>query len=583
MRHLFRYLASYRSSLSWNIFHAIINKFFDMMPPIMVGSWLVKSLEGNPPSWMPGDNLWNQVLLICGLIAFVFLSESFFQWRFQLGFRRLAQQVQHHLRIDAYDHLQKREIAYFEHSRTGNLMAVLNDDINQLERFINSGLVELLHIFILIIFASVTLFNANWQMGLIAVGVIPLIIISSIYYQKWISPHYTKIREWVGALSSRLENNLSGILVIKSFATEVFEKKRVEEASSGYRDANFGAIRFNSAYIPFIRIFITIGFAGSLLLGSYWYVQGTHGIGLGEITLFAMMSQRLLWPITGLGRILDDYERAKASAKRVFGLMKTPNQLSQIENPLSASPFSASIEFKEVDFAYESKIQILKKIDFTLEPGHTLGIAGPTGAGKTTLIKLLLRLYDCTGGKISISGLDLKSWDLAALRQKISLVSQETYLFHGSIEENIAYGHIGASKAEIMDAAKQAQLHDFVASLPEGYDSIVGERGIKLSGGQRQRLSIARAILKDAPILILDEATSSVDSETERAIQENLDKLVAGRTAIIIAHRLSTLRKADRILVLRDGKIAEVGRHDDLVAEGGVYADLWRVQVGANE
>ncbi len=580
MFRLFRYLTNYRASFSWNIFHAIINKIFDLMPPIMVGSWLVNSLEGDPPSWLPGDDTWEQVLLICGLIALVFLLESFFEWRFQLGFRRLAQRVQHDLRIDAYDHLQRREIAYFEKSRTGNLMAMLNDDINQLERFLNSGFVELLHMFVLVVVASLTLFDANWQMGLIAVGVIPLIIVGSIFYQRWITPHYTNIREWVGALSSRLENNLSGILVIKSFATEDYEKKRVEEASNGYMAANFGAIRLNSAYIPIIRIFVTIGFAGSLLLGAYWYVEGTHGISLGDITLFAMMTQRLLWPITGLGRILDDYERARASARRVFGLMESPSELALAADPQDPMPFSAQIDFEHVDFFYDKKRPILTDINFSLKPGETMGIAGPTGEGKTTLIKLLLRLYDINKGSIQISGTDLRDWDLKALRHKIALVSQDTYLFHGNIRENIAYAREAATEAEIIAASQQAQLHDFVLSLPEGYDTIVGERGIKLSGGQRQRLSIARAILKDAPILILDEATSSVDSETERAIQENLDKLVQGRTAIIIAHRLSTLRNADRILVLQDGRVAEEGHHEELVGGNGVYAELWRVQVG---
>jgi len=550
------------------------------MPPIMVGSWLVKSLEGKPPSWLPQDDTWRQVLIICFLIALVFLLESFFEWLFQKGFRRLAQKVQHDLRIDAYNHLQRREIAYFEKSRTGNLMAMLNDDINQLERFLNSGFVELLHIFVLVVFASVTLLEANWQMGLIAVGIIPLIVVGSLFYQKWIAPHYANIREWVGALSSRLENNLSGILVIKSFATEDYEKKRVAEASQGYMEANFGAIRLNSAYIPIIRIFITIGFAGSLLLGAYWYVQGTHGISLGDITLFAMLTQRLLWPITGLGRILDDYERAKASARRVFGLMEQESELKEDANAENPSPFSPAISFNQVDFSYDNQRAILGDINFALAPGETLGIAGPTGEGKTTMIKLLLRLYDVTKGEIKISGIDLRKWDLKALRRKIALVSQDTYLFHGNIRENIAYGREDATEAEIIAASQQAQLHDFVKTLPDGYDTIVGERGIKLSGGQRQRLSIARAIIKDAPILILDEATSSVDSETERAIQENLDKLVQGRTAIIIAHRLSTLRNADRILVLRNGKVAEDGHHDELVDASGVYADLWRVQVG---
>ncbi len=577
MGRLFRYLTNYRRKFSLSVGYSIINKLLDLMPPILT-AWLLDSLMGEGPSWLlPGD-AWSHALQVAFLIVIIFFGESFFEWLYQLGFRTLAQQVQHDLRMDTYRHLQEREIAFFERSRTGNLLAILNDDINQLERFLNSSFNELLHIFVLVIFASIALFAENWQMALVGVSAIPFIIGGSLFYQKLIAPRYARMREAVGELSSRLENNLAGILVIKSFGTEKYERQRVEKTSEEYRQANVKAIQLNSAYVPLIRVFITFGFAGSLLLGSYWFIEGKEGITLGSLAMFAMMIQRLLWPVTRLGAILDDFERARASAKRIFGLLDSPKELPIAQIPQNPAPFVGGVAVKDVSFQYEAEVPILQNLNFQITAGQTIGIAGPTGAGKTTLIKLLLRLYDVSDGSIQIDGIDIRQIDLTYLRQHIALVNQDTYLFHGTVRENIAYGKADASLEAVIAAAKRAKLHDFVDGLPNGYDTIVGERGIKLSGGQRQRLSIARAILKDAPLLILDEATSSVDSETERAIQQNLEQLTQGRTAIIIAHRLSTIRNADRILVLRDGKLDESGTHDELIAAEATYAELWRVQ-----
>ncbi|HEY9422170.1 MAG TPA: ABC transporter ATP-binding protein, partial [Thermoanaerobaculia bacterium] len=303
------------------------------------------------------------------------------------------------------------------------------------------------------------------------------------------------------------------------------------------------------------------------------------------LVLFAMMTERLLWPLTRLGTTVDDYERAKASARRAFGLLDTELAIQERADPQRLPRARGEVVFDRVEFRYargRADEPVLRGVGFRVAPGETLGIAGPTGAGKSTIIKLLLRFYDVTGGAVRLDGHDVRDLALADLRRNIALVSQDVYLFHGTIRENIAYSS-DVPLEEVERAARLAQLHDFVASLPQGYETLVGERGVKLSGGQRQRLSLARAIVKDAPILILDEATSSVDTETERAIQQNLRSLTAGRTALIIAHRLSTIRNADRILVLRDGQVAEEGHHDDLIARGGTYADLWHVQAGELE
>ncbi|MEM7039088.1 MAG: ABC transporter ATP-binding protein, partial [Bacteroidota bacterium] len=286
-------------------------------------------------------------------------------------------------------------------------------------------------------------------------------------------------------------------------------------------------------------------------------------------------------PITRLGQTLDDYERAKASARRVFGLLDVEPAIQDGEKAGEKGRFEGAIAFDDVRFAYNEALPILRGLSMDIPAGATIGVAGTTGSGKSTLIKLLLRFYDIQSGEIRLDDTNITDFRLTDLRRNIALVSQDTYLFHGTIAENIAYGHPEARPADIERAAKIAQLHAFVAQLPDGYGTLVGERGIKLSGGQRQRLSIARAILKDAPILILDEATSAVDTETERAIQQNLAHFAEGRTAIVVAHRLSTIRHADRIIVLHEGRVAESGRHDDLIASGGIYADLWNVQTGA--
>ncbi len=583
MARLIQYLGKERGRFITASFYSILNKILDLMPPLMVG-WIIDTVSGNTPSWLAGtfgiQDTWTAILFLCGVIIVVFAGESFFEWLYQLGFRRVSQDIQHRLRLDAYAHLQDREMAFFENNRTGNLLSILYNDISQMERFLSLTFNQILQLVCLFIFSMALLVPVSWQIALISLATIPPIVLGSLVYQRVIGPKYKRIQESVGEVTARLENNIGGIQVIKSFTAESYEYDRVNAASDEVRAANWDAIRLNSAYVPLIRIFIALGFALVMGISCWWYLQGWDNFTLGNLTLVAMLIQRLLWPITSLGNVFDDFERAKAGARRIFGLMDAPAEVSSSENAVQMERAQGNITFEGVDFHYDPQIPILKNIDFEIKKGETIGVAGPTGAGKTTLIKLLLRFYDPSSGRITLDGHDLRDYNLQDLRRQIGLVSQDTYLFHGTVAENIGYALPGATQAQIENAAKQAQLHDFVIGLPEGYRSLVGERGIKLSGGQRQRLSIARAILKNAPILILDEATSAVDSETEQAIQESLDAVVEGRTAIIIAHRLSTIRRADRIIVFEQGQITESGSHDALVAQGGAYANLWRVQVG---
>jgi ATP-binding cassette subfamily B protein len=580
MARLFGYLRPERGRFSAAIACSVVNKVLDLAPPFLVG-WTVDVCAKTPPDWivsMAGPRLSHQVVFMAVLTVVVFGFESLFQWAYQTGFLTLAQDVQHRLRLDAYRAMQDRELEFFEEHRVGRTLSMLNDDVNQLERFLNTGFNKVVQLVVLIVVAAASLVGVSWQLALVGMAPIPLLVWGSIRFSKSLQPRYADVRRAVGDVASRLENNIAGILVVKSFTAEEYEAGRVETESDAYRLANRRAIALSAAFVPVIRMGVALGFAGGLAFGGAKVAAGT--MTPGDLVLFGMMIQRLLWPLAEMGETLDNYQRGRASAAKVFSLLDTPATVRDPATPKPLGKIRGEVAFDDVRFSYARGEPVLRGLSFRVAPGEMVGIAGPTGAGKSTIVKLLLRLYDATGGAVLIDGVDVRQVAQRDLRRHVALVSQDVYLFHGTIRENIAYGDAAASEERVIDAAKRAQLHEFIASLPQGYDTLVGERGIQLSGGQRQRVSIARAILKDAPILVLDEATSSVDTETERQIQLSLAQLAKGRTALVIAHRLSTIRHADRILVLRDGAVFEEGRHDDLVARGGTYADLWNVQSG---
>ena len=519
----------------------------------------------------------DQFLILVALTVVIWVLESLFEYFYAVLWRNLAQTAQHELRMSAYQHIQDLEMRWFSQQTTGGLMAIMNDDVNQLERFLDQGATDLLQVATTVVVVGGIMFLIAPEVAILAIIPVPVIVIGSFMFQRRIGERYTRVREEVADLNSLLNNNLSGITTIKSFTAEKREIERVREASETYLKANQSAITLSASFVPLIRMAILFAFTANMLVGGWMALDGRLSIGAYSVIVF--ITQRLLWPLTRLGQTFDLYQRAMASTTRVLDLLDT--DIGIVEGDLTIQKISGDIEFKDLTFSYHGRSPVYEGLSLAIKPGETLGIVGSTGAGKTTLMNLLMRLHDPQSGHVMLDGVNVKDLTLNCLRGSIALVSQNTTLFPGSVRENILYGKPDASQEELINAAEVAEAIEFIESLPDGWKTDVGEDGHRLSGGQRQRLAIARAVLKDAPILVLDEATSNVDNETEAALQRSIEKLSVNRTTIIIAHRLSTVRNADRIAVLDKGKISEMGSHDELIEASGLYSRLWAVQTGA--
>ncbi len=562
---------------------SVLNKLFDLAPPVLIGLAVDVVVKQNT-SWLAAwgvSSVPGQLGVLAVLSFGIWSAESLFEYLYALLWRNLAQTVQHELRQEAYGHLQQLELAFFEQGSTGRLMAILNDDINQLERFLDQGANEILQLITTVLAVGVAMVVLSPMVAGVAFIPIPVILWGSLRFQKRLAPRYREVRERAGDLASRLSNNLGGMLTIKSYAAETWELGRLAEDSQAYRLSNGRAIRLSAAFIPLIRFAILFAFLAILVIGGLQAWQGV--IAVGTYSFLVFITQRLLWPLTTLGRTLDDYQRAMASTSRVLDLLDTPIAIASGDQALPSQQVHGAIRFQAVDFAYDGRKPLLQGFNLEIPAGSTIGIVGATGSGKSTIVKLLLRLYEIQGGQILLDGQAIQGLKLQDLRQAIGLVSQEVFLFHGTVAENIAYGSFGAPRSAIEQAAVLAEAAGFIETLPEGYDTVVGERGQRLSGGQRQRIALARAILKNPPVLVLDEATAAVDNETEAAIQRSLDRITASRTTLVIAHRLSTVRHADQIVVMEQGRIVESGHHDDLIGRNGAYANLWRVQAGLRQ
>lgn len=580
LRRLLRALRPHRRLVRLAALCSVLNKLFDLAPPVLI-ALAVNVVVQQDTSWLASwgvTTIPGQLGVLAGLSFVIWSAESLFEYLYALLWRNLAQTVQHELRLEAYDHLQRLEMGFFESSSSGRLLAILNDDINQLERFLDHGANEVLQLITTVLAVGGAMVWLSPAVAGVSFLPIPLILWGSLHFQKRLQPRYREVRERAGDLASRLANNLGGMLTIKSYAAEQWETDRLCSQSRAYQNSNSRAIRLSAAFIPLIRFAILFAFLAILVIGGLQAWRGV--IDVGTYSFLVFITQRLLWPLTSLGRTLDDYQRAMASTQRVLDLVDTPIAIPSGHRPLPSQSVRGQIRFEQVSFGYSGREQLLRNFDLEIPAGSTLGIVGATGSGKSTIVKLLLRLYGLQGGRIRLDGQPIEELELGDLRKAIGLVSQEVFLFHGTVAENIAYGSFEATRGEIEQAAQLAEASRFIEELPQGYDTVVGERGQRLSGGQRQRIALARAILKNPPVLILDEATAAVDNETEAAIQRSLDRITAERTTLVIAHRLSTVRHADRIVVMDQGRIVESGSHEELIAAGGAYVNLWRVQAG---
>lgn len=579
--HLLRYARGYRRRIILAGTCSALNTFFDVMPEILIGVAIdvVVNQESSFVASLGFDTPKSQIVVLAVLTFIIWAGESVFEYLYLVLWRNLAQDLQADLRQDAYEQVQRQDMSFFESRSSGELSAILNDDVNQLERFLDGGANDFLQVFVSVVLVGGVFFAVSPTIALWAITPIPVVIWGAFFYMRRATPLYANVRTQVGMLANRLTNNIGGIATIKAFTAEQNEAKRLREASDRYVDANRQAIRVSSAFIPMIRMAILCGFMATFIIGGFKALDGTLNVGAYGMLVF--LTQRLLWPLTRLAQTVDLYERAMASTRRILRLIETPSNVRNIGDKRWTAPVAGHVEFDDLSFQYNASHAGVQNVSLDIPAGKTLALVGATGSGKSTLIKLLLRFYPVGSGIIRIDGVPINQLTLSALRESIGLVSQDVFLFEGSVRDNIAYGDPDASDDAIILAAKSAEAWGFINELPDGMNTLVGERGVKLSGGQRQRLSLARAIVKNPAILILDEATSAVDNETEAAIQQSLARLSNDRTVLIVAHRLSTIVNAHNIVVLDNGRVVEQGTHAELLASNGFYARQWRVQTGS--
>ncbi|MBX6350805.1 MAG: ABC transporter ATP-binding protein [Clostridia bacterium] len=564
-----RYARPYRSSLAIGLLGLVVGTAMDMAVPVITRYVIDFVL-------LAGHHAWLGWLAAAIVATASFKGVFWFFQRYAMAF--MAQKVIFDVRGDLYRHLQELSFRFYDRAQTGQIMSRVSQDVELLRRFLSFGVIQLLGQVLSFAVVLVLLFTIDPVLTAVVLPVVPLVALAVWQFNRRVRPKYQEIQQKQAEITAVLQENVTGVRVVRSFAAEDHEVEKFRRVNWAYLEKNLEAMRLRATWFPLMSLSADLGTMLVLAIGGWRTVTGT--ISLGMLVQFLQYLAMLFTPLRMLGWLVNMGSRAIAAGNRVFELLDTRREVAERPGALRLGRLQGAVRLERVRFRYQPGAPwALDGVDLAVEPGETIALLGATGSGKSTILQLIPRFYDVDEGCVRVDGHDVRDVRLADLRRQIGIVPQETFLFSTTIAENIAYGRPGASREEIVRAAKAAQIHDFIASLPKGYETVVGERGLGLSGGQKQRIAIARALLLDPAILLLDEATSSVDTETEALIREALRRLLLGRTAFVVAHRLSTVRLADRIVVLDEGRIVQEGTHDELVRVPGLYRDIVRLQL----
>lgn len=570
LRRFLQYLRPYRKEIPVALGLVTLGAATQSIGPFLIG-WSIDHLiiRGNLPGLM----------LMLGVLALIYISGV---WAIRGQILRVGwimQRLLAQLRQDIFTKIQSLPISFFDRSEAGDLMSRLLNDVNTVNQAFGQTVAQMLGNLLSLVGIIIAMLTINLQLGLLSNLVVPLMIFTTGLFSRWARTRFRVTRETIGELSTKLEEGITSVREAQAFNRVQLNIEEFELVNAANRDANVQAVAITAAFLPSIDFLNTLATAGVLAYGGYLAVSG--GATVGVVTSFLLYVQQFFRPIQILSQFYTQAQSALAGLDRIFLLLDEPSQLQDAPDAQEMPPIRGQVRFENVSFGYAPGQFVLKDVNLLAQPGEMIALVGPTGAGKSTIINLILRFYDVSGGAVKIDGIDIREVTQASLRRQIGIVLQDNILFSGTVAENIAFGHPAATQAEIEAAAQTANVHEFITSLPQGYSTQLGERGAPLSQGQRQLVSIARAVLIDPKILILDEATSSIDTRTEALVQDAIARLLQGRTSFVIAHRLSTVTQSDRVLVIQQGQIVEQGTHTELMAQRGVYANLYALQLGS--
>jgi ATP-binding cassette subfamily B protein len=543
--------------------------------------WIIRTLVATVTNTNPAQDSLDVITQLTVLALLVYIARAFLQFIRSYMAHIAGWGVVADVRKYIYEQMQRFSLRFYEDKQTGQLMSRVVNDTDLFEQLISHAIPEVFVSFITLIGVSIVLFSINWHLALLSMVPIPLVVISMQVYARYVRPAFRQRQKELGDLNAMLNDNLSGIREIKAFTREEDQMRRISTGIDHYRRSLLNALKLMATFQPFVEFTSSLGLLILIYFGGRLAFKQV--LSVADLVAFFLYLDLLYQPVRNLSNAWEQVQGSLAGADRIADLLEEKPELHsdpgavEIPNRSQHQPLAGAIAFQDVSFEYTAGVPVLENITLDIPARQMIALVGPTGVGKSTLVSLIPRFYDVSAGRITLDGQDIRSFTLESLRTQISIVLQDVFLFHGTVRENILFGRPEAVEGELISAAKIANAHTFIMDLPDGYDTLIGERGVKLSGGQKQRLSIARAVLKDAPILILDEATSSVDAETELLIQQALERLMVGRTTIIIAHRLSTIRAADKIVVLEGKQITEMGTHEQLMLAKGVYYRLYTV------